>query len=236
MKLTATDLSGEALGQLQEVADTDLALMWIRRDGRFAFRPEGRVNPGPLQGRLVVCPTELEDLQVIDMSRAEFEPVTNIAAVRGGIVPGVPPDGDDFTPPYVTVEDAGSVARFHGRQGKYDLLHDTAVRPDWSQIVAQMIVASQAWPSMAPAEAVLGLASGDPSVPAVLFTLEPDIAFEVVDTGGRTWICAVSGWDMTVGFDSCGGTLYLADVTNLTGGQWDSAGWDRDRWGLGQVS
>lgn len=236
VKLVPTDLEGEALGQLQDVADTDLALMWVRRDGRFAYRPQGKVNPGPIIGRIVVCPDEVADLQAIDMSRAEFEPVTNIAAVRGGVQPGTPPDGEDFVPPYVTVEDAGSVARFRGRQGKFDLEHDTALRPDWSGLVAQLVVAAQAWPSMAPAQAVLGLASGDERVPAVLFSLEPDNAFEVVDTGGRTWLCEASGWEFTVGFNSCGGTLYLADVTNMTGGQWDSAGWDQDRWGLGQVS
>lgn len=234
--LVATDLSGTALEQVQAVADTDVALMWVRRDGRFAYRPQGRANPATPSGRLVVCVTDPDDVQVIDISRADFTPVTNVAAVRGGTVPAAGADSEDYVPPYVTVTDERSIARYRARQTTSDLLHDTAARPDWSGVVARLIVMSQSWPSMAPHEVVLGLASQDARVPLVLFTLEPDTAFEVVDPGGKTWTCEVSGWDITLSYASCGGILYLNDVTSMTGGLWDDAGWDIDRWGLGQVS
>jgi hypothetical protein len=218
VRLVVTDLGGTALEQLQAVADTDLGLLWVRRDGRVAYRPQGRANPGPTVGRLVVCPDQLGDLQVVDLSGANFAPLANSAAVRGGTVPAPTDDVEDFVPPYVVTTDEGSIARFRTRQLKLDLLHDTATEPSWSATVGQLIVTGQAWPSMAPREALLGLVSEDDRVPGVLWSLEPDSTFEVVDTGGRIWICDVAGWDVTVSWDGCSGTLYLNDITAITGG------------------
>ena len=54
--LQATMLQGEAWDELLDVADTDLALLWVNRAGQLAYRPRGRVGQGVrLQGRLVVC-------------------------------------------------------------------------------------------------------------------------------------------------------------------------------------
>lgn len=234
--LVATELAGEALGQLQEVADTDLALMWVRRDGRLAYRPQGRVNPGTPGGRLVVCVEDPDDLAVVDLGGADFSPLANSAAVRGGTVPATVDGTEDYVPPYVVAVDEGSISRFRARQAKLDLLHDTAARPDWSGLVASMIVAGQAWPSMAPHDATLGIVSGDLRVPGVLFSLEPDTTFHVVDTGGRVWVCSVAGWDVDVSFWDCSGVLHLSDITATTGGMWDAARWDYERWGLGEVS
>ena len=48
--------------QLLAVADTDLALLWFRRDGRLSFRPEGRVGVGTqLAARLVICAPDPEE-------------------------------------------------------------------------------------------------------------------------------------------------------------------------------
>lgn len=232
VQLVATDLSGSALTQLQDVADTDLALMWVRRDGRFAYVPQGRANPQTPGGRLVACVAEPDDLAVIDMGRGDFTPVANIVAVRAGKAPSA--EGDD--PPYVVQENAASVARYRARQAKFDLLHDQTLRPDWSAVVGRLVLGAFSWPSMAPAEVLLGLASEDFRVPELLFTLEPSITFEVVDLAGRSWVMDVSGWEVAVSFNSCGGTLYLNDITATAGSQWDTAGWDADRWGLGKVS
>ena len=230
--LVSTNLDGKVLEQLQLVADTDLALMWIRRDGRLAYRPQGRVNPGPAGGRLVVCPDDPDDVQLVDLEGADTFALVNVAAVRGG-----PVNGDDATaPPYTAVDDGASIGRFGARKVTLDLVHDATARPDWSQIVAQIVVQSQAWPSMAPRQATLGIVSGDPRVPSLLWGLEPDTTFHVVDTGGRVWVCAVAGWDVDVSFTDCSGVLQLSDITAVTGGMWDAARWDSDRWGLGMVA
>lgn len=57
VKLKSSTMADALWTQLLAVADTDLALLWVRRDGRVAFRPEGRVGVGvELGGKLVVCP------------------------------------------------------------------------------------------------------------------------------------------------------------------------------------
>jgi hypothetical protein len=230
--LVATDLDAKAWEELTAVADTDLALLWVKRDGSLAYRPQGRAGVGTIAaGSLVACPTGDPDaVQVIDMTRADPTPTVNIASVRGG----TPPGGTD--PPYATTTDEASVSRYRAHKATFDLLHDAATRPAWSATVAGLIVAGQAWPSLAPRELALGLASGDPRVPLVLFGLELDQTFRLVDTGGRTWLVEPAGWDLVVSWDTCGGYLYVSDVTRWTGDLWDYGVWDTARWGLGAVS
>jgi hypothetical protein len=55
-----------------------------------------------------------------------------------------------------------------------------------------------AWPSPAPGQVLLDTVTGDPLVPTILLTLEPDMTFDVVDDGGTTYREAVVGWDVQV--------------------------------------
>lgn len=226
--LVDTDMSGKAWEKLLDVADTDVALLYVDRAGRLVYRPSGRTQVTALTGALVACPTPdyPAGVQVVDMGRGAPAPVVNMVSVRGG----TPTDGDD--PPYATVTDEGSVVRYRAHRAGYDLEHDTAARPTWSQTVAQLVVAAQAWPSSAPHELTLGLVSQDARVPGVLFGLEPGQAFRVVDPGDRVWLEQVAGWDLEVGFDTCGGHLYVTDVTRWAGAWWDTAEWDHNRWTL----
>jgi hypothetical protein len=226
--LVATDMSGKAWENLLDVGDTDLALLAVDRAGRLVYKPNGRANVPMLTGVLVACPAPAypDAVQVIDMGRTETVPVVNIAQVRGG----TPPGGTD--PAYATSTDEGSVSRYRAHATTWDLEHDVTVAPTWSATVAQLVVASKAWPSPAPHELTLGLASGDMRVPAVLFMLEPGQAFRVLDPGGRVWIEQVGGWDVQIGWDTCAGQLFVTDVTRWAGAMWDSATWDIDRWTL----
>jgi hypothetical protein len=226
--LVATDMAGKAWEKLLAVADTDVALLFVDRAGALVYRPNGRTKVTSVPVVLVACPdpTYPDAVQVVDMGRAEPVPVVNMVSVRGG----TPPDGDD--PPYATVTDEGSVTRYRAHRAGYDLEHDTATYPDWSQTVAQLVVTSRAWPSAAPHTLTLGLVSGDARVPAVLFGLDPGQAFKVVDPGGRVWTTQVAGWDIQIGWDTCGGQLFVTDVTTWAGAWWDTALWDSARWTL----
>ena len=226
--LVATDMAGKAWEKLLDVADTDVAVMFVDRAGRLVYRPNGRTQVTSVAVVLVACPDPAypDAVQVVDMGRAEPVPVLNIVSVRGG----TPPDGDD--PPYVTVTDEGSVSRYRAHRAGYDLEHDTTITPDWSGTVAQLVTTSRAWPSAAPHTLTLGLVSGDARVPAVLFGLDPAQAFTVVDPGGRAWTTQVAGWDVQVGWDTCGGQLFVTDVTTWAGAWWDTALWDHARWTL----
>lgn len=226
--VVATLLGGKALDELLEVADTDLATMYVDRAGRFVYTSQGRAHAGVPVGALVACPDPRypDGVQVVDMDGSQATAVVNIAQVR----PGTPPGGQEAA--YVTVEDDASIARFRAHSGRYDLVHADAAVPTWSHTVAQAVVLARGWPSTAPRRVALGTVSGDPRVPGVLFTLEPGQAFDLVDTGARVWLSQVTGWDVTVSHTSCSGVLWLGDVTVWTGSLWDNAQWDTARWGL----
>lgn len=58
--LQPSKLGGTVWSQMLVVADTDVALLWVRRDGRLAFRPEGRVAENvPVAAVLVACPEDI---------------------------------------------------------------------------------------------------------------------------------------------------------------------------------
>jgi len=60
--MQASTMAGSLWAQMLNIADSDLALLWVKRDGRLAFRPEGRAAQGvPVEARLVACPPELPE-------------------------------------------------------------------------------------------------------------------------------------------------------------------------------
>lgn len=227
--LVDTDMAGKAWESLLDVADTDVALLYVDRAGKLVYRPSGHTQVTVLSGVLTACPDPAfpAAVQVVDMGRGAPAPVVNIVSVRGGT-----PASGGTDPAYATVTDEGSVTRYRAHRAGYDLEHDTAARPDWSLTVAQLVAAAQAWPSTAPHVMTLGLVSGDTRVPGVLFGLNPGQAFKVVDPGGRVWLEQVAGWDVQVGWDTCAGQLFVTDVTRWAGAWWDTAEWDRNRWTL----
>lgn len=57
--LQASDLAGPVWEQMLDVADTDLGLLWVRRDGLLAYRPEGRVREVvDTEAELDACPKQ----------------------------------------------------------------------------------------------------------------------------------------------------------------------------------
>lgn len=222
--LSFTTMGQAAWEMLLQVADTDLGLLWVRRDGYLVYIPRGRVSAGTaLTGRLVVCVEGDDDIQVVDMGRPQPGVIRNTVAIsrfsRGS--------GD--TPVIVTRRDDASIARFrsHGYT-RTDLLHDTDA---WSTSVADATLGSGSWPSPAPAHVVLSSELGDVRVGPLLLSLEPDQFFDVVDTAGSVWSESVLGWDVLVRFETITGTLSLGDITPwVASAHWGSAIWGRDRW------
>ena len=232
--LLPTDLADEAWNMLLAVADTDLALMWVRRDGRLAYRPQGRVGEGlHMQSRLAVCPQTPDDIQVATLGRAADDVVRNwvdVSHAKDGTLDSTAPN-----PPVVTMTDESSVARFYPhRYSRTDLLHDV---DSWSTTVAQVLLMVGAWPTGAPAEIVLASQMGDPRVPGLLLSIEPDATFDVLDPDRRVWRMGCTGWEVEVRYATITGTLTTADETLWVGDQWDNnPGWDHSRFGIGAVA
>jgi hypothetical protein len=227
-----TTLEGAAWAELLAVADTDLALLWIDRAGALAYRPRGRVGQGvQLAGRLVVCPTGPDDVQVMTLGRNQPSVTRNrveIARRKDDAVAG-----DE--PVVARLEDRQSIARYQGHDFKRtDLWHTDDT---WSATIAQAVLGAGAYPSPAPGQLALDTVTEDPRVPALLLTLEPDMSFDVVDDGGRTYRQAVVGWDMAVSHDGIEAVLSVEDITRWTSvGHWGTARWGTDdRWGIGGI-
>lgn len=229
--LQATPLDKPAWVELLEVADTDLALMWVNRAGVLAFRPRGRVGQGVrLAGRLVVCEEAPTDVAVMTMGAPQPSATRNDVTMGRRKDPTVP--GDD--PPTVNVTDRESIARYQPHAFKRtDLWH---VADAWSATLANAVLGSGAWPSPAPGQVLLDAITGDLAVGPLLLSLEPDMTFDVVDDAGTSYRQAVVGWDVQVRNAELEGLLLLEDVSRWTFvGHWGTAVWDVDRWGLGGI-
>jgi hypothetical protein len=162
-------------------------------------------------------------IQVVTIGGAQFADIRNIVAISRQKEDGVSED-----PATVTVRDDASIARYLSRgYSRTDLQHQDDV---WSTTVANAVLASSSWPSRAPREAVLTSRLGDPDVPPLLLSLEPDMTFDVEDTSGTWWREACIGWTVNVSRRRIDGTIELNDVSKWVGGKWDTAIWDQDRW------
>jgi len=225
----ATTLDKSAWTELLEVADTDLALMWVNRAGVLAYRPRGRVGQGVrLSGRLVVCEATSGDVAVMTMGANQPSISRNRVTVARRKDDTIPGD----TPTVVTLSDRESITRFQAHDYKRtDLWHTNNA---WSTTLAQALIVAGAWPSPAPGQALLDSDTGDELVPTILLTLEPDMTFDVIDDGGRAYREAVIGWDVQVSHDGIEGILHLEDVTRWSSmAKWGTAQWGISLWGIG---
>jgi hypothetical protein len=227
----ATTLELPAWDELLQVADTDLALLWITRAGALAYRPRGRVGQGArLSGRLVVCEQNVDDVAVMTMGRNQPSVTRNRVTIARRKDPTI---GGD-TPAAAVRDDRESIARYQAHDFKRtDLWHTL---DGWSDTVAQAVLADGAWPSLAPGQAVLDTITGDVLVAPLALSLEPDMTFDVVDVAGTVYRQAVTGWDVEISNGELEALLFLEDVSRWTYvGYWGAAHWGVDRWGLGGV-
>jgi hypothetical protein len=224
--LKQTTLAEAAWTMLLQVADTDLAHLWINRAGELAYRPQGKVLPqqivhawigchvdDPPEGATVVTPIQLLGQQptitrnVVSISRQARDETDEAATV--------------------TLVDDSSVARyFPHTYERTDLIH---TEDAWSTRVAEAILAASAWPSAAPESVELD-SNADPAATALLLGLEPSLTV-VVDDGESQWICEPAGWEVAVRRNGIHGTIQLLDVSSYYGATWDNAAWDETRWG-----
>lgn len=226
-----TTLDAPAWDELLQVADTDLALLWVNRAGALAYRPRGRVGPGThLAGRLAVCEAGPDDIGVMTMGENQPTVTRNRVSIARKADPAVAGD----TPVVALRDDRESIARYQAHDyTRTDLWH---VADAWSDTIAQAVLGSGSWPSPAPGRVLLNSSTGDPRVPAVLLALEPDQTFDVVDDGGTVYRQAVVGWDVQVTNGEMTGVLAVEDVTRWTHvGKWGTGVWGIDYWGLGSI-
>lgn len=223
----ATTLAENAWTMLLQVADTDLALLWLRRDGMLAYLPEGRINPPrAVAAILVVCPDPArpEQVQMVTFEGGQPGIVRNIVSVSRQA------RDETDTPVTVTVRDEGSISRFrpHTYQ-RTDLIHwDDA----WSTTLANAMLMGGAWPSNAPSKIVLSSRLGDLRAAQLLLGLDFDHMLQVADQTGQVWNMAPAGWSVNVNRREISGNLTVADLAGWLAGLWDAAVWDEDTWGL----
>lgn len=228
--LQATTLDDPAWSELLAVADTDLALMWVKRDGVLAYRPRGRVLiPPAASARIAVCESP-GDIPAMTLGLTQPSVTRNRVGIARRADPTVPGDA----PVVATLQDQGSITRFQSHDYlRTDLWH----RDDtWSPVVAQAVMGTGAWPSRAPGELLLDADVADVRVPVLLLSVEPSQTYDVVDLAGTVWREAVVGWDVELGFDQCSGVLHMEDVTRWTyAAHWGTGKWGVDLWGIGSV-
>ena len=223
----ATTLAQPAWTQLLQVADTDLALLWINRAGQLAYRPQAKVTPSQEIAAIVGCdvpdvPDGVHVIDPVDMVGQQPTAIRNIVSISRQA-----PDDTGEAVTY-TARDETSVSRFlaHAYQ-RTDLIHTDDA---WSATVAQSVLMTSAWPASAPASVTLS-SRADPAAPALLLALEPSLSVEVYD-GAQTWQMEPAGWKVTVDRGEVSGTIDLVDVSMWYGSAWDSAGWDEGQWGF----
>jgi hypothetical protein len=223
--LQPTTLAQAAWTMLLAVADTDLALLWLSRDGKLTYRPQGKVQPQRKLSAIVGCHvdppagvTAITPLNILDQQPTITRNIVSVSRQSG----------DDNQNPYtVTKRDEASVSRFlaHSYQ-RTDLLH---LSDSWTDAVASAILMTSAWPSSAPAAIELS-SRADAAATVLLLGLEPSLSVQVTD-GINTWLCEPAGWDVKVNRREVTGTVELLDVTQWYGSAWDEDGWDIGVWG-----
>ena len=182
---------------LLQVADTDLALLWINRAGQLAYRPQAKVTPSHELAAIVGCdPPDVPDgvhvIDPVDMVGQQPDRPTKHSV---DIPPGMPDDtGEAVTlhrPRHET-----SIARFlaHAYQ-RTDLIHTDDV---WSTTVAQSVLMTSVWPATAPASIDLS-SRADPAafLPSCHRLSSPPLSIEVYD-GAQTWQMEPAGWKVTM--------------------------------------
>jgi hypothetical protein len=227
--LQATTLDDPAWDELLAVADTDLAIMWVRRDGRLGYLPRGRVTPPAPWVTIAVC-EDPGEVGAMTLGLAQPSVTRNRVAIARRADPTVAGD----TPVPAQLEDRESIARYQAHDYKRTDLWNVA--DSWSAIVAQAVMGAGAWPSPAPGELLLDSDVDDPLIAWVLLGVEPNLSVDVVDLDGTVWREAVVGWDVQVTHDNLSGVLHVEDVTRWTAvGKWGTAVWGVSRWGIGGI-
>lgn len=220
----STTLAENAWTMLLQVADTDLALLWVDRAGRLAYRPQARIIPArDMAAQICGNPDQQEPGCICPVEIVGQQPTIarNIVSISR--------QADEGTPPAtVTVRDDESVARFKPRTyQRTDLIHQSDA---WSRVVAEAILTSSAWPSNSPRYMTLD-SRADQAAAALLLTLEPSRMVLIKGWRGKNWACEPVGWDVGIYPNRIDGVVNLIDVTQWWGSEWDFAVWDTDRWG-----
>jgi len=235
-----TTLAGVAWTELLAVADTDLALLWVTRDGRLAYRPQGKVTPQRQLTAVIQCgaPVKAGPVEIVPATRERAGETTVTPMDITGQQPTITRNVVSISrqksevagtePATFTARDETSVSRFFTHAySRTDLLHTDDA---WNQKVADAVLASSAWPTTAPNMVALD-SRADYDATAVLLMLEPSISIGVSD-GVDTWQCEPAGWKVTLSRARVYGEITLTDVSRWFGSEWDGAQWDIDKWGF----
>ena len=224
--LKSTTLADNAWSMELAVADTDLALLWLSRDGKLSYCPQAKVLPARQVSAAVSCDPDavagvpsIRPLNIVGQQPNITRNIVSISRQK---------EDDGLDGVTATVQDETSIARFLPHTySRTDLLHQDDA---WSVRIAEEVLASSAWPSTAPEKVELD-SRADHAATALLLALEPSLSI-AVDDGADIWQCEPSGWSVTVYRTHVEGEIILLDVTRYRGGAWDDAKWDDSEWGF----
>ena len=204
-----TTLAQNAWTMLLNVSDTDLALLWVNREGKLAYRPQGRVMPQHELAAVVMCGPEVEGtvtITPVNISGQQPNVTRNIVSIsRQG------QSGEE--PATVTIRDESSIARYLPHSySRTDLIH---TEDSWSTRVAEAVLAGSSWPSTAPERIELD-SRADLASSAILLALEPSLSISVSD-GVGSWLCEPAGWKVMVYRDHISGEVELLGREHICG-------------------
>ena len=227
-----TVLGDDAWSMMQTAADTDLGVVWVNRGGLVAYRPVahlGQWAPDPVGIGLTDVAGD-GNVCVLDYTRTDPVVVRNDVTIAHDKPPDTDPPANPAPPdpPQVRLTDDASIERYRPRTYKRtDLIHDDDT---WSAILAEVILEGAAFPSQHPQSATLDLRA-DVRVRDLLLDAELTQSLVVTDTG-RSYLCLLVGYALTITRTALSGSVVLQDITAWIAGRWDSALWDIDVWGV----
>ena len=223
----STTFGASPWAMLQNAADTGLGLLWVKRTGEVAYLPVGQAGgwtPHFFGINLTDTHADPTNVCVVDYSNSDPQVVRNAVTVSRAADPLV--DGD--TPVAAVLVDQQSVNQY----GPATYSNTDLIQQDdgWSATVAGAVLLDGAYPAMHPQLADLDIRFDTRVADLLLATEIGDVL--IVHDSGQLFQCAVVGWEVDITRKGLTGTLILSDISQWTGGLWDTDIWDRGTWSI----
>ena len=226
-KVISTTFGASAWTMLANAADTGLGLMWVKRTGEVAYLPVGQAGgwtPHYFGINLTDTHADSTNVCVVDYTNSDPQVTRNAVTISRAADPLV--SGD--VPVAATLVDQQSVNQYGpATYSRTDLINaDDA----WSATVAGAVLLDGAWPVMHPQIADLDIRFDIRVADLLLATEIGDVL--LVHDSGQLFQCAVVGWSVDITRKGLTGSLILSDISQWTGGLWDTDLWDRGTWSI----
>lgn len=226
-KCISTVFGAQVWIMLQNAADTGLGLLYIKRTGEVAYLPVGQAGgwvPHFFGINLTDTHADTTNVCVVDYTNSDPQVVRNAVTVSRAADPLV--DGD--APVAAVMVDQQSVNQYGpATYSRSDLIQQDDA---WSATVAGAVLLDGAWPAMHPQMAQLDIRFDIRVADLLLRTEIGDVV--LVHDSSQLFQCAVVGWLVDITRKGLTGTLILSDISQWTGGLWDTDVWDRGTWSI----